>query len=143
MILQKRMIRIFQGLCSLLLCLFSSSWVCSVIRKLPLQVQTEPVEQQTHKFLFYLKIFKLVYTINQIIWEVTVAAIWKLQGTNTNPHVHHTNTVILILKLWNTEIALVIMFLILERSPTNLYGDQYYDHPLKAQRVLFIQVIPH
>lgn len=49
MILQKHIFQgFFQALCSLLFCPFSSSWVCSVLRKLPLQVQTEPVEQQTH-----------------------------------------------------------------------------------------------
>lgn len=30
-----------------------------------------------------------------------------------------------------------------EKSPTDLYSDEYYYHPLEAQSVLFIQVISH
>lgn len=116
MILQKHKTGVFQALCSLLFCLFSSSCVCSVIRKLPLQVQTEPVEQQTNwcGFLFYLKIFKPVYTINQIIWKVTVAAICKLVQILIPVYITLI-TVILILKVWSIEIAL--MFLMLKKAP--------------------------
>lgn len=37
-----------------------------------------------------------------------------------------------------------ILSVIVEKNPTtNLYGDEYYYHPLETQGMLFVQVISH